>query len=72
MTTIQIFKTSVQRPSHISLLSNNLDKLVQNGRWNFDLYDCDNILRIQTTGNITNEIIRLLTLNGFSCEELAD
>ena len=72
MQTIQVFKTSVQRPSHISLLRHNLDKLVESGRWNFDLYDCDNILRIQTTGNITAEVISLLTVNGFTCEELGD
>jgi hypothetical protein len=39
-------------------------------KWNFDLEDCDNILRVDTPSNDAKGIIYLLQANGFVCEEL--
>ena len=37
---------------------------------NFDFEDCDNILRIDSTKNISRQIISLLTSLGYECIEL--
>jgi len=64
---ISIYKTSVTKKSHINLLTPFLNQL---GKWNFDLEDCDKILRIESSLDITNTVINLLTNNGFVCKEL--
>ncbi|WP_299431096.1 hypothetical protein [uncultured Maribacter sp.] len=38
--------------------------------WNFDLEDCDNILRIESEYYIQETVIKLLENNNFSCKEL--
>ncbi|MET1258418.1 hypothetical protein ABV409_03710 [Flagellimonas sp. DF-77] len=48
-----------------------LDRLINgSGRWNFDLEDCDNILRVETERPNALAISRLLHDKGFLCEEL--
>ncbi|MCR9226828.1 MAG: hypothetical protein NXH90_05375 [Flavobacteriaceae bacterium] len=48
-----------------------LNRLVnKNGCWNFDLEDCDNILRVETKNLKAPMISLLLQNNGFHCEEL--
>ena len=69
--TISVFKTSIQEKDLTQLLSllNNLEDL---RRWNTDLEDCDNILRIESNKDIANKIIRILSKQGIYCEELED
>lgn len=38
---------------------------------NFDLNDCDNILRIEAEGISSNTIIELVQHHGYYCEELS-
>ncbi len=64
---ISIYKTSVTRESEIAVLTPFLNQL---GEWNFDLDDCDKILRIESNSDIANIVIHLLTNNGFICKEL--
>jgi len=66
---VLVFKTSVNRPRQIWPLAPGLTAF---GRWNFDLDDCDNILRIETDAEAGPGIIALLAAHGLSCEELAD
>ncbi|GLU52330.1 hypothetical protein [Dyadobacter frigoris] len=40
--------------------------------WNVDLTDCDNVLRIESDGPHTKEMIAILTKEGYACEELID
>jgi len=47
-----------------------LDKMLSNAKWNFDLKDCDKILRIDSDENIVLKIIDLLNFHNYSCEEL--
>ena len=47
-----------------------LDGILENGKWNFDLTNCDKILPVDTDKNITTKIITALFLQGFICEEL--
>ncbi len=65
--TVLVFKTSVNYKKQIKLLAESLDQI---GNWNFDLEDCDHILRVETTINRKNKIIALLQEHGLKCEEL--
>lgn len=67
-----VFKTSVSNTLEISVLTPELNRLTHAGRWNFDLEDCDNILRIVSDRNIKSSIINALNTSGFNCEELDD
>lgn len=71
MKIVLVFKTSVTGEKEVHRLRPLLNKLVnRNGRWNFDLEDCDNILRVETQSLPAPSISSLLQSNGFSCEEL--
>jgi hypothetical protein len=67
---IYVFKTSVSSKRKEKLLKPHLDNLLQNAGWNFDLNDCDKVLRIQSEKDITVDIIHLLKHHRFLCEEL--
>jgi hypothetical protein len=69
---IFVFKTSVSSISEILNIKPQLDKHLKNAKWNFDLEDCDNILRIDSVTNVARPIIKLLKDNGYDCEELTD
>ena len=69
---ILIFKTSIKNNSNINKLKPFIDKIVKDGRWNFDLEDCDKIFRVETSRNIGAQLISLFNINGFNCEELED
>lgn len=67
---IYVFKTSVKTKTQAKKLKPHIDSLLPLATWNFDLHDCDNILRIDSKENITAEIIDLLNIHKFSCKEL--
>ena len=67
---IYIFKTSVRAKKQVKTLKPHINSVIQNGKWNFDLEDCDKILRIDADENIDLEIIVLLQIHKFHCEEL--
>ena len=69
---ISVFKTSVTNTKEIEILKPQLDIQLEFAKWNFDLEDCDNILRIESKTETAEQIIRLLNKNGFECEELPD
>lgn len=65
------FGTSVSSKKHIKIVQPFLNKLLkQNGYWNFDLEDCDNILRVETQRLSAGFICETLQSQGFYCEEL--
>ncbi len=71
MRTVLVFKTSVLGKGHVRALKPLLNQLInKNGQWNFDLEDCDNILRVESQNVRAHTISTLLEKNGFSCEEL--
>lgn len=50
-----------------------LDRLMQTGdKWNFDLEDCDHILRVETRSISASTILAALENAGYWCEELED
>ena len=67
---IYVFKTSVKTKKQVKKLSPHINEIVPVKKWNFDLEDCDNILRIDSEENIVLKIIDLLTIHEFHCEEL--
>ncbi len=68
---VYIFKTDVKSKKAVKKLSDSLDCLTHNlGRWNFDLEDCDKILRIESEYNISKQTIALLNSCGHHCDEL--
>jgi hypothetical protein len=67
-----VFKTSVETTEHITHLAPVLDSLAGRGTWNFDLTDCDRILRIISDTVKPETAIHLLSDFGFVCRELED
>ncbi|MBS1980775.1 MAG: hypothetical protein OJF59_001869 [Cytophagales bacterium] len=69
---VLVFKTSVDDQLSVKTLRPELDRLAGKGNWNFDLADCDNILRIASEKVHPKKAIQLLDCFGFHCEELED
>ncbi|WP_224998797.1 hypothetical protein [Cesiribacter sp. SM1] len=70
---VLVFKTSVQNKAEVAGLAPALNYLLnKRGIWNFDLEDCDHILRIESSSLQCEEIIRLMNGQGFFCAELED
>ncbi len=67
---IYVFKTSVGTYEQARALKPHMDQLVTQGKWNFDLDDCDNVLRIDSELDLTMPVIQLLNTHHFHCEEL--
>jgi hypothetical protein len=66
---ILVFKTTVDTNGKARKLRPYLNELPA-VKWNFDLMDCDRILRVETPENIANTIIHTLNKQGFDCVEL--
>lgn len=69
---ILVFKTNVRSKKKVSQIGNLLSSVPTIKQWNFDLDDCDKVLRVVTTGQSTRFIESLLKTAGFKCEELND
>lgn len=67
---IYVFKTSVKTKNQVKKLKPHIDKVLPNEKWNFDLEDCDNILRIDSEEHIILKITHLLNTHRFYCKEL--
>lgn len=71
--TIWVFRTSVTMHVDIRRLKPILDRLMHDDdKWNFDLEDCDHILRVETKSLSASEIIYHLEMAGYQCAELDD
>jgi hypothetical protein len=70
---IEVFKTNVCDYYQAKLLVQIIHKRFGGYRANFDLHDCDRILRIVSHGNVNaRAIIELLCSYGFICDVLPD
>jgi hypothetical protein len=67
---IFVFKTSVKTKILIKKLKPHIDIILPKVKWNFDLEDCDKILRIESEEDIVLKITNLLKNHNFDCEEL--
>lgn len=66
---IYVFKTSIEA-GDIRKVNTILQSLIPNGKWNYDLEDCDHILRIESRRDITELVCSHMRSDGFYCEEL--
>ena len=67
---VEVFKTNVQRQKQAQMLLVALEKRFPLCRINFDLDDCDNILRVEGDDIRHQKIIELVNENGYQCEIL--
>jgi hypothetical protein len=73
MRTITVFKTSVSTPKEVAKLRSSLNRLFENDeRWNFDLEDRENILRVESAAHKANQVINVLNTSGYQCIALED
>lgn len=69
---ILVFKTSLQNKQQIRQAGLFLKQLSGIIRWNVDLHDKDNILRVVTVGLSPRSVEQLLQQAGYYCQELED
>lgn len=67
---VEVFKTTVQDPAEAEILVVLLQRLITNSRVNFDLEDCDRILRIEGMDISTQLVIGILEDHGYLCQLL--
>lgn len=69
-TMVEVFKTNVQKKTQSRLLLGALAAAFPSFKINFDLSDCDKVLRVEGDNIQSTPIITLIRENGFSCEIL--
>jgi hypothetical protein len=67
---IEVFKTNVQEVEQSNMIVEKLLEHFPNSLINFDLEDCDKILRIHAAAISNHKIIDLMNSFGYQCEEL--
>lgn len=68
---IFVFKTSVKTKRQVQQLKPHIDSVLPYAKWNFDLADIDHILRVASEEPVALEVIALLQVHNYCCEELA-
>ncbi|OKS88269.1 hypothetical protein [Mucilaginibacter polytrichastri] len=69
---ILVFKTSVTQAQQVSKVKTLLTSIPAVIKWNFDLDDPDNILRVIADQLSPRQVESVLQTAGFSCQELDD
>jgi hypothetical protein len=67
---ILVFKTNVTSKKKVSKVSALLTSFPAIEQWNFDLDDCDKVLRVVANGLNPGSVESLLHKAGFNCQEL--
>lgn len=67
---VEIFKTNVQHADESKMIVEKLLVHYPATRINFDLSDCDRILRVEGENICPETIVALVTAKGFQCEVL--
>lgn len=67
---VEVFKTNVEEVQLSELLIQQLEDQFPDSVINFDMDDCDRILRIESEAIVPEKIIQILNSNGYSCEIL--
>ncbi len=67
---VEVFKTNVEQPGHSEMLIDQIISQIPNSQINFDLEDCDKILRIEAESVSNQIIIEILYQNGYYAEAL--
>ena len=67
---IEVFKTNVEHASDANTIVHMLLQYFPGSRINFDLQDCDKILRVEGKDFSTQTILTFMKENGFYCSIL--
>lgn len=67
---VAIFKTNVLKKKDAKLLVTALQLYFPLSCINFDLQDCDKILRIDALEHFPEQVIDIINEHGFSCVEI--
>ena len=67
---VLVFKTNVTSKKKVSKVSALLTSFPAIEQWNFDLDDCDKVLRVVSRGVNPGSVESLLHNAGFNCQEL--
>jgi hypothetical protein len=67
---IEVFKTDVRQAHQADTLISELLQHFPDSKINFDLDDCDRILRIEGLNFLADKVMSLLRENGFYCRLL--
>lgn len=69
---VEVFKTNIQDSQIASRVIQELQKKFPEATINFDLNDCDNILRVEHHENIAEKVIQVVENLNHYCEILID
>ncbi len=69
---VLVFKTNINRKKDVRTVTPLLNACSGITRWNVDLSDIDNVLRIEATHSDCGAVIELVNRAGYACEELTD
>jgi hypothetical protein len=67
---IEVFKTNVQEICAVQILTALLLEHFPGYKINFDLHDCDKILRLEGETISASKVISVVKENGFTCSVL--
>ena len=67
---VEVFKTNVQDEKQGQKMISLIRKFDSQSKVNFDLDDCDRILRVESNRLKAVRVIHILAKEGFECEEL--
>ena len=70
MPMVEVFKTNIQNSRQATLILKKLGQLFPKCRINFDLTDCDRILRVEGKIASPQIVIEVVTTNGYECQVL--
>lgn len=71
---VEVYKTNITKQKKAKQIIEKLQQKFSDYKINFDLEDCDNILRVEsTTGQIDHEVlVQIISNDGFYIEPLKD
>lgn len=67
---VEVFKTNVQKKTQSKKLLSILAEAFPSLKINFDLSDCDKVLRVEGDDMEASRIMKLVKEHGFNCEVL--
>lgn len=67
---ISIYKTDINTKTKLRKAKPVLNRILLGSKWNFDLEDCDKILRVESEKICSNFLTAELFKIGINCEEL--
>lgn len=69
---IEVFKTDITNKTTAKAIIKALKQSFPTSNFNFDLNDCDKILRITSNQNIASQVVEIISSQGFRCDILEE